>query len=108
MTSPKTESTLPERDRRQRVQAATTGMVLPKSLARPGGPARRPTLARHVDENPAKVHRYLVSMMEAGLVDQDPISLQVFLGAEAIQIGLAAMRLADPLRIAEPALARLR
>src|SRR5690606_13643302 len=31
-----------------------------------------------------------------------------FLGAEAIQIGLVAMRLADPLRVAEPALLRLR
>lgn len=108
MTSPKTESILPERDRRQRVQAATTGMVLLKALARLGGRASLTTLARHVEENPAKVHRYLISMMEEGLVDQDPISLQYFLGAEAIQIGLAAMRLADPLRIAEPALARLR
>ena len=96
------------RDRRQRVQAATTGMVLLKALARLGGRATLTALARHVSENPAKVHRYLNSMMEEGLVDQDPVSLQYFLGAEAIQIGLAAMRLADPLRIAEPALARLR
>lgn len=96
------------RDRRQRVQAATTGMVLLKALARLGGRATLTGLARHVDENPAKVHRYLISMMEEGLVEQDPISLQYFLGAEAIQIGLAAMRLADPLRVAEPALIRLR
>lgn len=96
------------RDRRQRVQAATTGMALLKALARLGGRATLTGLARHVDENPAKVHRYLISMMEEGLVEQDPISLQYFLGAEAIQIGLVAMRLADPLRIAEPALIRLR
>jgi len=108
MTSATKETPLPERDRRQRVQAATTGMVLLKALARLGGRASLTVLARHVDENPAKVHRYLISMMEEGLVDQDPISLQYFLGAEAIQIGLVAMRLADPLRIAEPALTRLR
>lgn len=108
MTSATKEAPLPERDRRQRVQAATTGMVLLKALARLGGRASLTVLARHVDENPAKVHRYLISMMEEGLVDQDPISLQYFLGAEAIQIGLVAMRLADPLRIAEPALTRLR
>ncbi len=83
-------------------------MVLLKGLARLGGRASLTVLARHVDENPAKVHRYLISMMEEGLVSQDPLSLQYFLGAEAIQIGLAAMRLADPLRIAEPALVRLR
>ncbi len=108
MTKPLKETSLPERDRRQRVQAATTGMVLLKGLARLGGRASLTALARHVDENPAKVHRYLISMMEEGLVGQDPISLQYFLGAEAIQIGIAAMRLADPLRIAEPALVRLR
>lgn len=98
----------PARDRRQRVQSATTGMVLLKALARLGGRASLTVLARHVDENPAKVHRYLISMMEEGLVDQDPVSLQYSLGAEAIQIGLAAMRLADPIRAAEPALIRLR
>lgn len=108
MNSSSKETLVPERDRRQRVQAATTGMVLLKALGRLGGRASLTALARHVDENPAKVHRYLISMMEEGLVNQDPISLQYSLGAEAIQIGLAAMRLADPLRIAEPALVRLR
>lgn len=83
-------------------------MVLLKALARLGGRASLTTLARHVDENPAKVHRYLISMMEEGLVDQDPVSLQYGLGPEAIHIGLAAMRLADPIRAAEPALIRLR
>jgi DNA-binding IclR family transcriptional regulator len=83
-------------------------MVLLKALARLGGRASLTVLARHVDENPAKVHRYLISMMEEGLVDQDAVSLQYALGPEAIQIGLAAMRLADPIRVAEPALIRLR
>src|SRR5690606_25641142 len=108
MTQSSSPSPLPPRDRRQRVQAATTGMQLLKALARMGGRATLTGLARHVDENPAKVHRYLISMMEEGLVEQDPLSLQYFLGAEAIQIGLVAMRLADPLRVAEPALVRLR
>lgn len=108
MSSSATKKEVPGRDRRQRVQAATTGMALLKALARLGGRATLTGLARHVNENPAKVHRYLISMMEEGLVEQDPISLQYFLGAEAIQIGLVAMRLADPLRVAEPALIRLR
>lgn len=108
MTQSSSPSPLPPRDRRQRVQAATTGMQLLKALARMGGRATLTGLARHVDENPAKVHRYLISMMEEGLVEQDPLSLQYFLGSEAIQIGLVAMRLADPLRVAEPALVRLR
>src|SRR5690554_4384970 len=100
------ESSVP--GRRQRVQAVTTGIAVLKGLTKLGGRASLTVLAKQISENPAKVHRYLNSMMDEGLVAQDPISLQYFLGAEAIQIGIAAMRLADPLRIAEPALVRLR
>lgn len=96
------------RERRQRVQSAETGMVVLKGLSRLGGRASLTALAAHVAESPAKVHRYLVSLMEEGLVSQDSGSQHYFLGAEAIQIGLAAMRQVDPIRVAEPALIRLR
>src|SRR5690554_2445720 len=93
---------MPDRDRRQRVQAVSTAVTVLKGLAHLGGRATLTALARQIDENPAKVHRYLLSMMEEELVAQDPVSLQYYLGAGAIHIGLAAMRLADPLRMAEP------
>ena len=96
------------RGRRQRVQAVTTGVAVLKGLTSLGGRASLTALAKHISENPAKVHRYLISMMEEGMVAQDPVSLQYYLGAGVIHIGLAAMRLADPLRVAEPALVRLR
>jgi len=96
------------RGRRQRVQAVTTGISVLKGLASLGGRASLTALAKQISENPAKVHRYLISLMEEGLIAQDPLSLQYYLGAEAIQIGLAAMRLVDPIRIAEPALIGLR
>lgn len=95
-------------NRRQRVQSAETGMVVLKGLARLGGRASLSGLAAHVAESPAKVHRYLASLIEEGLVAQDGSSQHYHLGAEAIQIGLAAMRQADPIRIAEPSLLRLR
>lgn len=97
----------PVRDRRQRVQAASTGIAVLKGLAALGGRASLTALARHMNENPAKVHRYLGSMVDEGLVAQDPVSQQYYLGPEAIQIGLVAMRVADPLRLAEAPLARL-
>ena len=83
-------------------------MAVLKGLARLGGRASLTALAAHVDESPAKVHRYLASLMEEGLVAQDGGSQHYHLGAEAIQIGLAAMRQADPIRVAEPSLIRLR
>lgn len=94
-------------ERRQRVQSAETGMAVLKGLAAIGGNASLTSLSAHVGENPAKVHRYLVSLMQEGLVDQDALSQRYVLGPELIQIGLAAMRQAEPIRLAEPALVRL-
>ncbi|MFD1555786.1 IclR family transcriptional regulator [Paraburkholderia silviterrae] len=96
------------RERRQRVQSAQTGMAVLKGLARLGGRASLSNLAGYVSESPAKVHRYLVSLIEEGLVVQDSATQQYLLGAEAMMIGVAAMRQADPVRAAEPALVRLR
>lgn len=96
------------RERRQRVQSAQTGMAVLKGLARLGGRASLSGLAAFVSESPAKVHRYLVSLIEEGLVAQDSATQQYQLGPEAMMIGVAAMRQADPVRIAEPALVRLR
>jgi len=96
------------RERRQRVQAAETGMSVLKGLARLGGRASLTALAAHVGESPAKVHRYLMSLIAEGLVDQEVATQQYHLGLEALYVGVAAMRQAEPLRIGEPALVRLR
>ncbi|WP_026035518.1 IclR family transcriptional regulator [Cupriavidus sp. BIS7] len=96
------------RERRQRVQAAETGMAVLKGLARLGGRASLTAIAAQIDESPAKVHRYLVSLMEEGFVAQEAGTQQYHLGFEALQIGLAAMRQADPLRLSEASLIRLR
>ncbi len=90
------------------MQSAETGMAVLKGLAHLGGRSSLTALSAHVAESPAKVHRYLASLMEAGLVLQDAASQHYYLGTEAIQIGLAAMRQADPIRAAEPCLIRLR
>jgi DNA-binding IclR family transcriptional regulator len=96
------------RPRRQRIQAIQTGMGILKGLTQLGGRASLTALSRHIDENPAKVHRYLASLVAEGLLLQDSVSAQYLLGPESIRIGLAAMRLADPTRVAEPELVKLR
>lgn len=96
------------RERRQRVQAAETGLAVLKGLGRLGGRASLSVLAAHVGESPAKVHRYLASLVEEGFVTQAAGSQQYVLGAEAIALGLAAMRQAEPIRAAEASLSRLR
>lgn len=99
----------PEPDqRRQRVQAAETCLAVLKALATLGGRASLTAIGAAVDESPAKVHRYLASLMAEGLVEQDRGGAQYALGSEAIRVGLAAMRQSDPIRVAEPALVHLR
>ncbi|WP_269501637.1 IclR family transcriptional regulator [Burkholderia sp. IMCC1007] len=96
------------RDRRQRVQSASTGLLVLKELAASGGRATLTALAARLSENPAKVHRYLASLIEESFVTQDKGTQQYVLGPQCIAIGLSAMRVADPIRLAEPALMRLR
>jgi DNA-binding IclR family transcriptional regulator len=96
------------RERRQRVQAAETCLAVLKALATLGGRASLTAIGAAVDESPAKVHRYLASLIAEGLVEQDRHDTQYALGSEAIRVGLAAMRQNDPIRLAEPALLHLR
>ena len=95
-------------DRRQSVQSADTAMAVLRRLSDLGGSASLSGLAAAVGDSPAKVHRYLVSLVQAGMVEQDPVSQRYLLGAEVIRMGLIAMRLAEPVRLCEPALVRLR
>lgn len=94
--------------RRQRVQAAETCLAVLKALADLGGRASLTAIGAAVEESPAKVHRYLASLMAEGLVEQDRGGTQYALGRESIRIGLAAMRQNDAIRMAEPALVHLR
>lgn len=96
------------RERRQRVQAAETGTAILKALGNLGGRASLTLIAAQIEESPAKVHRYLVSLMEGGLISQDSSTQQYFLGLETLLLGLAAMRQADPIRLAEASLIRIR
>lgn len=94
-------------ERRQRVQSAEMGMGILKALARLGGLASLTAVAAEVQESTAKVHRYMASLTQEGLVAQDPATQRYYLGHEAIHIGLAAMRQCDPVRLGESALVRL-
>lgn len=93
--------------RRSKVQSAGTGMAVLKTLAAMGGAAPLTALAGRLGESPAKVHRYLASLVEAGFVIQDPATSRYVLGPESLAIGLAAMRQSDALTLAAAELARL-
>lgn len=92
---------------RQKVQSAETGLTVLKVLGQLGGAATLTRLAAKLDENPAKVHRYLSSLVSAGFVVQHAATSRYFLGPEAILLGLAAQRQSDVLRLAGAEIAHL-
>ena len=93
--------------RGQKVKSAETGMTVLKALGQLGGGATISALAAHVQEHPAKVHRYLSSLISAGFVEQDLARGRYVLGSEAILLGLAAQRQSGALRLAAAETAEL-
>ena len=94
-------------DRRQTVQSAGFGLMVLKGLAAMGGAASLSALAQDLGENPAKLHRYLASLKEAGFVAQDEAGGRYVLGEAALAVGLAAMRQINVLNVAPAELAAL-
>lgn len=82
-------------------------MAVLKTLAAMGGAASLTALSSRLKESPAKVHRYLASLIDAELVLQEEATSRYVLGPEAIAIGLAAMRQSDALTLAAGELATL-
>jgi len=92
----------------QGVQSVETGMALLTALAaRARTPASLSDLAAAAGMAPAKAHRYLVSLIRAGMVEQDRAAGRYRLGGAALNIGLAALGVLDVMRLAGEALERL-
>jgi len=65
-------------------------------------------LARALDQSKARIHRYLSSLRQSGLVEQDAASERYRLGWKLFQLGEAAGRQFDLRRLAEGHLRKLR
>src|SRR3954454_11352718 len=72
-----------------------------RALSETAGPARLADLARMTSIPPAKVHRYLVSLIRAGLVEQDRATSRYDLGPLALRAGIVALSRSDALKRAE-------
>lgn len=89
---------------RQGIQSIELGMGLLKVLADHGRPMKLRDLSAAAEMAPAKAHRYLVSFMRMGLVDQDAGTSRYRLGDFALHLGLSALRSLDPVQLASPIL----
>lgn len=84
----------------QGVQSIEVGGRLLAALASTRQPMMLKDLADGADMPAPQAHRYLVSFMRMGLVEQLPESGLYDLGAFALQLGLSALSRLDPVTIA--------
>ena len=90
------------------IQSAEVAAEILEALTRIGRSAQLKDLAAEAGMPPAKVHRYLVSLVRTNLVAQDPDSGFYSIGSQSIMMGLVGLRGLDVVRLAGAALPTLR
>lgn len=102
-------ASLSRADRQQiGVQSVEIAARLLKTLAQLEGPQTLKDLSAAAALPPAKAHRYLVSLIREGLIEQSAIDGRYDFGGAAREIGRAAINRLDIMRIGAPLLVELR
>lgn len=92
---------------RQGIQSVEVGFRLLKVLAATNRPMMLRDIAKGAGMPAAKAHRYMVSFLRIGIVEQDASSGRYDLGAYALELGLSGLGRLDPVRLAGPMLESL-
>lgn len=92
----------------QGVQSVEVGMTLARCLAGAPEAMTLKQLAAAAGMSPPKAHRYLVSLVRAGLVERHPATGRYDLGRLALEMGLTALGRLDVMELATQALHRVR
>ena len=72
-----------------------------RAISEAAGPARLSDIARATGMPTAKAHRYIVSLVRAGLVERDPSTGHYDLGPVSLRAGIVALSRSDALKRAE-------
>jgi DNA-binding IclR family transcriptional regulator len=92
----------------QGIQSVEVAGPLLRALANAAGPLTLSLLAKSAGMPPAKAHRYLVSLIRVGLVEQDGAAGLYDLGSLALELGLVSLGRMDEIKLADEAMASLR
>ena len=90
------------------VQSLEVGMGILKAMVFGKRSMMLKDIAAAADMPPSKAHRYLVSLIRSGLVEQDPLTSRYNLGPYALNIGLVAIDRLDRIRLGLAAISELR
>jgi DNA-binding IclR family transcriptional regulator len=105
---PKPFNLIDQMTSRQGIQSIEVAGPLLRSLADASGPMSLSVLAKNAGMPAAKAHRYLVSLIRIGLVEQDAASGLYDLGALALELGLVSLGRLDAIKLADASLHDLR
>lgn len=95
-------------DGKQGVQSLEVGMSILRAMVNGQRAMMLKDIAVGAGVPAAKAHRYLVSLIRAGLVEQDPMTSRYDLGPFALNLGLVALDRTDRIRLGLAAIAELR
>ena len=98
----------PSNDARQGIQSVEVAGPLLQALVKSAGPLTLSALAKSAGMPAAKAHRYLVSLIRVGLVEQDSATALYDLGGLALELGLVSLGRLDAVKLADETLAALR
>jgi DNA-binding IclR family transcriptional regulator len=90
------------------INSLETGLRLARALGALGGAQPLKDVAAAAGMSPAKAHRYLVSLIRAGLAEQERESARYRLGPFALELGMAALRGVDVLHFGGEVITDLR
>ena len=97
-----------EKDSQHGVQSFEVGAVVLRAIVRGQSLMTLKDIAAAADMPPSKAHRYLVSLIRTGLIEQDPITSRYKLGPFSLDIGLVALDRLDRVRLGLSAISDLR
>ena len=92
---------------RHGIQSVEVGFRLLRVLAATNRPMMLRDIAKGAGMPAAKAHRYMVSFLRIGIVEQDASSGRYDLGAYALELGLSGLGRLDPVRLSGPILEAL-
>ena len=95
------------RDQRKGIQSIEIGSALLKALAESNSALGLRDLSAAAGMPASKAHRYLVSMIRCGLVQQNPTTGQYDLGEVSLRVGLTALNRLDVVRFGTEAAVEL-
>ncbi|TAH45122.1 MAG: IclR family transcriptional regulator [Betaproteobacteria bacterium] len=90
------------------VQSLEVGMAILRAMATGKRSMMLKDIATAAGMPPSKAHRYLVSLIRSGLVEQDRLTSRYDLGPFALNLGLVALDRIDRIRLGLTAIADLR